>query len=210
MNKIVSGICLCILSAMACVQAETKGEKSLQRLVEGNQRYISDKSEHPNRTTERRQETAKMQEPFAVILGCSDSRVAPEILFDQGIGDLFIIRVAGNVAGDIELGSAEYATVHLHAPLVVVLGHENCGAVKAVLDDQIEGIEAIASLIEPAVDKAEKMSGDTLENAVKQNVLSVVKQLQAYPPLKKLIDKKALLIKGGYYNFHTATVTILP
>ena len=91
------------------------------------------------------------QKPFAIILGCSDSRVSPEILFDQGIGDLFIVRVAGNVAGPVELDSIEYAALYLKSSLVLVLGHENCGAITAVLDGQTKEIEHVADLIAPAI-----------------------------------------------------------
>ncbi len=192
-----------------CGYARIPCDEGLKRLMEGNQRFTQDKSLHPDRTKERREETAEAQQPFAVIVGCSDSRVAPEILFDQGIGDLFIVRVAGNVVGPIELASIEYSAVHLHSCLIVVLGHENCGAVKAVIGGQTQGIEPVATLIEPAVKKTAKMKGDRLQNTVKENVALVVKQLQKSPPLQELFSQGALLIKGGYYNFHTGTVEIL-
>ncbi len=108
----------------------------LKKLLEGNERYVRFESEHPNRSRERLLETAKEQKPFAVIVGCSDSRVAAEILFDQGIGDLFIVRVAGNVVGDIELASIRFAVEQLGVSLIFVLGHENCGAVQAVFTGQ--------------------------------------------------------------------------
>lgn len=193
-------LCLALLP----LQAQNKGESALTCLMEGNQRFIKDASLHPNRTAERRQETAQLQEPFATILGCSDSRVSPEILFDQGIGDLFIVRVAGNVAGPIELASIEYSVLYLHSRLIVVLGHENCGAVHAVLDGKSKAIAPIASLIKPAIKK-----GCSLEACIKENVSLVVKQLKKNSQLKKLIEADELLIRGGYYNFHTGTVELL-
>lgn len=191
------------------VVANVTPEQGYTRLIEGNRRFVDDKSIHPNRSAERREEVSVKQEPFAAILGCSDSRVSPDILFDQGIGDLFIIRVAGNVVGPIGLASVEYATLYLHAPLVVVLGHESCGAVKAVLDGKSKDIEPIAELIQPAVKETATLQGDHLENAVKANVLHIVEELKRNPALKELIDKKALLIKGAYYNFHSGQVEFL-
>ena len=122
-------------------------DKALQTLREGNLRFIQNKSIHPNRADERRLETAKQQEPFAIILGCSDSRVSPEIVFDQGIGDLFVVRVAGNVVSPVILDSIEYSALYLHSSIIVVLGHENCGAVKAVLQGNTKDMEPVAELI---------------------------------------------------------------
>ncbi|MBS0615208.1 MAG: carbonic anhydrase [Verrucomicrobia bacterium] len=202
-----------ILAFLACfsfLSAETVPEKSLRTLMEGNARYSSDKSLHPDRTSERRLETAQKQEPFAAIVGCSDSRVAPEILFDQGIGDLFIVRVAGNVVGPLELDSVEYSVVYLHSSLVVVLGHENCGAVQAAVDGVKDSVEAVMELIEPAVKKSASMKGNRLENAIKTNVQLVVNQLRTSPKLAEYIDKNLLKVVGGYYNFHTGKVQLLP
>lgn len=185
-------------------------QKALEMLMEGNQRFSSDRSLHPDRIRERRLETAVKQEPFAIILGCSDSRVAPEIIFDQGIGDLFIVRVAGNVVGPIEQDSIEYSVIYLHSSLILVLGHENCGAVSAVLAGNTKDIEAVAERIQPAVKKTEKQKGDKVENTIKANVQMVVDQLNASPVLRRLIDKKQLLVQGGYYNFHTGQVELIP
>ncbi len=189
---------------------ETASEKSLRFLMEGNGRFSTDKSLHPDRTSERRLETTQKQEPFAVIVGCSDSRVAPEILFDQGIGDLFIVRVAGNVVGPLELDSIEYSAKYLHSSLILVLGHENCGAVQAAVNGVTDDIENVMELIEPAVKKSAKMKGNRLENAIKTNVQLVVAQLNNAPVLRELIDKKKLMVAGGYYNFHTGKVILLP
>ena len=109
------------------------GDQALQRLVEGNQRSVAGAWTHPHQSLERRAGLTKGQAPFAVILACADSRVSPEVLFDQGLGDLFVIRVAGNVIDNLGLGSLEYAAEHLHTPLIVVLGHTQCGAVQAAV-----------------------------------------------------------------------------
>lgn len=184
-------------------------QAAVQALVEGNKRFISNQSLHPDRTSERRLETAEKQEPFATILGCSDSRVAPEIIFDQGIGDLFIVRVAGNVVGPVELDSIEFSALYLHSSAILVLGHENCGAVKAVLEGATKDIEAVASLIEPAIRQSKKESGNQLENAIKDNVKMIVNQLKKSPVLHDLIEKKKLEIIGGYYHFQTGQVEFL-
>lgn len=189
--------------------AQPSPEEALQRLISGNKRFISEQSEHPNRSSERRLETARMQEPFAAILGCSDSRVSPEILFDQGIGDLFIVRVAGNVVSPVELASIEFSAIYLHSALIVVLGHENCGAVQAVLDGNTKDIEPIANLIQPAVDAVGPGGKDRVKRTIQKNVTLMVEQLKQNPALQELIEQKQLRIVGGYYNFHTGKVEFL-
>jgi carbonic anhydrase len=204
--RILSSIFLLVFLAISHLQAETLSVRALHQLIEGNQRFMQGKTIHPHCTAQRREETILKQKPFAIILGCSDSRVSPEILFDQGLGDLFIVRVAGNVVGPIELASIEYAAIHLHSVLIVVLGHESCGAVTATLEGKTEDIEAIASLIQPAMIKTAKEPGDRLENTIKENVALSVNQLQNNSALKRLVEKQELVIKGGYYNFHTGYV----
>jgi carbonic anhydrase len=184
-------------------------EKALQKLMEGNFRYASDAMLHPRKDTARREAVASKQEPFAIILACSDSRVTPEIIFDQGLGDLFIVRVAGNIAGPIEMDSIDYGALVLHAPLILVLGHENCGAVNAVLHHETQDIEAIASYIEPALQNIHQSVGNALEHAIKENVRSVVKSLKESPPLSTLVKEHQLMILGGYYQLSTGTVSLL-
>jgi len=183
---------------------------AIKRLVDGNTRFSKDLSIHPDSGGTRRKETAVKQKPFAVILGCSDSRVAPEIVFDQGIGDLFIIRTAGNVVGLIELDSIEYAAENLETCLIVVLGHENCGAVTAVAQGQTKDIEAIAELIAPAVKEARAGQGTfTIEKAIKTNIRMVVTQLQNSKVISKLISEGKVAVIGGYYHFETGEVEFL-
>jgi carbonic anhydrase len=130
--------------------------------MSGNERYVSSKQTHPHQTPEYRADLTRGQHPFAVILGCSDSRVSPEVIFDQGLGDIFVVRVAGNIVNDIVLASIEYAVAHLHTPLVMVLGHSECGAVGAtVVGGDLEGhLPSLAKAIQPAVDKVEDAFGD--------------------------------------------------
>lgn len=177
---------------------------ALERLIAGNKRYSDNLFEHPNRSAETRQAVLEGQTPFATILGCSDSRASPEIIFDQGIGDLFVVRVAGNVAGDIETDSVDYAAIYLGSKLIVVLGHESCGAITAVLNRNTKDIETVARLIEPAIGTA-----PDVESAVKANVRSVVKQLKNTPIISRMIQEEKLDVVGGYYHLKSGKVEFL-
>lgn len=181
-------------------------EQILQRLQEGNERYMKAKLLHPDRSKERRKETATGQNPFAIILSCADSRVAPEIIFDQGIGDLFVVRVAGNVLGPVELDSIEYAALYLNSPLILVMGHENCGAVKAVMAGKIEDIQDVADLITPVIDMHPHAS---VEETIKANASYVAKELKNSPPLRKLIKQGRLTVRSAYYDFVSGRVELL-
>ena len=188
-------------------------ESVLAELKSGNGRHVKHRYQHPHETVERMRQLVTGQHPHAEILSCSDSRVPPEIVFDQGLGDLFIVRVAGNVATDTELGSLEYGAEHLHIPLVVVLGHESCGAVTAAVQGgPPEGhIAALVDLIKPAVEKTRGTSGDPVANAVRMNVELVVKQLRSSTPiLSELVAHGKLRIVGAVYSIETGSVTWLP
>lgn len=185
----------------------------LTELKSGNQHHVAHSYQHPHATLKRQRDLVSGQHPHAEILSCSDSRVPPEIIFDQGLGDLFIVRVAGNVATDAEIGSLEYGAEHLHIPLLVVLGHQSCGAVTAaVKGDPAEGhIATLVDLIKPAVEGSRGMSGDPVANAVRTNVEMVVKQLRSSKPiLSELVAHGKLKIVGGVYSIETGTVTWLP
>ena len=191
-----------------------KPKQALERLMKGNQRYVNNKSEHPNRSEERRKELTSKQSPYAVIVGCSDSRVSPEIIFDEGLGDLFVIRVAGNVIGPIELESIKYAAFQLNSAIILVLGHENCGAVQAVVQDKTTGIQAVAELIEPAVIEAQEATTKSkkqplLEQAIKNNALNMQKLLTHSPDIEQLIQKKKIQVHAAYYNLKTGLVELL-
>jgi carbonic anhydrase len=184
-------------------------DQALQALVAGNTRYVGTKLTHPNQTGERRREVAKRQEPFAVIVGCADSRVPPEIVFDQGLGDLFVIRAAGHMVDDAALGSLEYAVEHLSIPLVMVLGHKRCGAVEAAA----RGVETpgrlgfVLQAIKPAVEKVKGQPGDLIENAVRANIEMVVTQLKsAQPVLAGLVKAGRVRIVGARYDLDSGWV----
>ncbi len=187
-------------------------KEALQRLIDGNKRYVDLKVQRPDQTADRRTEVAKGQSPFALILSCSDSRVPPEILFDQGLGDLFVMRTAGNVTDDIVLGSIEFGVEELGIPLLVVLGHERCGAVTAAVNgDHVPGhISAIVEAIQPAVDKVKGQSGDAVDNAVRANALMVAEQLAAAGPiLSESVKAGKLMVVAARYDLDTGTVEIL-
>ena len=194
-------------------KAETTitADSVLAELKGGNQHHAQHQYQHPHENATRQRELVSGQNPHAEILSCSDSRVPPEIIFDQGLGDLFVVRVAGNVASDPEIGSLEYGAEHLHIPLLVVLGHESCGAVTAAVQGSAEAhIAALVNLIKPAVDKSRGQSGDQVANAVRANVQLVVQQLRASTPiLSELVAHGKLKIVGGVYSLETGKVTWL-
>lgn len=196
----------------SCSKKEIKNpsQDSLERLLKGNERYVNNKSIHPNRSEERRQEISSKQSPYAIIVGCSDSRVSPEIIFDEGLGDLFVVRVAGNVIGEIELDSIEYSALYLNSSIILVLGHENCGAINAVINNNTQDIEAVANIIKPSVEKAKQEKEDNLlEVATKINALNMKNYLENSPNIKKLINDKKISVYAGYYNLKTGAVEIL-
>lgn len=186
-------------------------EQALQALMKGNQRFVSEKIENPRRNMARLTEVAKSQKPFAAILGCADSRVPSEILFDQGFGDLFVCRIAGNVATPEEIGSLEFGTLVLGAKVIMVMGHERCGAVDATIKGaQVPGqIASLLDAIRPAIKNSESQTGDRLENAIKANALYQVEQLKKSPVISELIQNKKLTVVGGYYDLDTGRVTLV-
>ena len=187
-------------------------EAALQKLVDGNGRFANGKAIHPNQTQERLVEVSGGQKPFAVIVGCSDSRIPPEIIFDQGLGDLFVIRVAGNVVDDVALGSIEYAVSHLGTQLVVVLGHGKCGAVSATVQGgEIHGhIGSIVKAIIPAVEKAKGQTGDLIDNVIKANAALVAgKIISTGPVLSNLVNDNKIKIVSAYYNIESGVVDII-
>jgi carbonic anhydrase len=191
-------------------------DEAWRRLADGNRRYVDGKSTHPNDTTDRRTEVAKGQHPFAIVLACADSRVGPELVFDAGLGDLFVVRVAGNVSDDTVLASIEYAAEHLHVPLVVVLGHERCGAVSAAVDAVKSGgpvpqhIDALVTAIRPAVEKVKGDGGDVVDHAVSANARLVADHLRTSEPvLGKLVKEGKLKVVAARYDLDTGEVTVL-
>lgn len=185
-------------------------EQALQELIEGNNRFVKRKRKNPDHYT-RLVEVAKSQKPFASILGCADSRVPAEIVFDQGFGDLFVCRVAGNIAIPEEIGSLEFGSLVLGSKVIMVLGHERCGAVDATIKGaQVPGqIASLLEAIKPGIEKAKNLPGDKLENCCKANVLAQVEKLKKSPVISQLIADKKLVVVGGYYDLDTGRVTML-
>ncbi len=191
---------------------QTNAEKALKKLLQGNKRFVAANARHPNQGIKRRKKATRGQKPFAVIVGCSDSRVPPEIIFDRGLGDLFIIRLAGNIVDDCALGSIEYAVDHLGTDLVVVLGHGKCGAITTAVNGETPHghIGSIVKAILPAVKKAKQESGDVLENAIRTNVRFVVDRIKSSKPIiAKKVKAKKLHIIGAYYDIETGEVSII-
>jgi carbonic anhydrase len=215
MHRNVFALAVCALSLVSNSCSHSDAAETLapiERLAQGNERFRSGRLRFVQDVTTRRENLAKGQHPFAVVVGCADSRVAPEIVFDQGLGDLFVVRVAGNVLSDPDLGSIEYAVEHLGAKLVVVLGHERCGAVKAVLDGGHLGahLASFTPSIAPAVAQARQQEGDLLDNAVRANLRRIVDKLQHCEPLLAEHAHFGLVeIVGARYDLDTGVVEFL-
>ena len=185
---------------------------ALKMLSEGNKRYALDKSLHPHITSVRRAELIEGQHPFAIVLGCSDSRIPVELVFDQGVGDIFVVRNAGNIADDVSLASIEYAAAHLHVSLVVVLGHGSCGAVTATASGgELEGhLPTIASAIRPAVEKVNGQQGDLVNNAARANAVMVAEKLKSSKPvLAELVKSGKLTISAAFYDIKSGKVEFI-
>lgn len=214
MKKTTAILCLVVVALITTVHPSlaAKHEKTLQALVQGNARFAAGTAQGPHRDTARRQELTADQHPVAAILSCSDSRVPPELVFDQGLGDIFVVRTAGNVLDTASFGSLEYAVKHLHVPLLVVMGHTGCGAVKAALStDSLElHMMDIVRRILPAIQQSRTQLGDPLKNAVWANVAYVIKQLKHQPTLAQETRRHKLKIVGAVYDLNTGLVTIVP
>ena len=194
--------------------------EALERLREGNRRFVAGPRRLDSRTSAaRRRELATGQHPFAVILGCADSRVPAEIVFDQGLGDLFVVRVAGNIAGPTQIGSIELAVETLGSLLVVVLGHSGCSAVHATLDALRapsvglgEGLSSVVDSIRPGIEPL--LDADTeidavMPSAVRANVAATVAELRRVPSIAHRIREHGLKIVGAEYDLHTGAVTFV-
>src|SRR3954467_498260 len=211
MMRTLVGAVVC--GAVAGAQDPPSADAVLRELKAGNDHHVSKRYEHPHQNAARQRELADSQHPHATILSCADSRVAPEIILDQGLGDLFDVRVAGNVAGDAELASIEYAALHLHPPLLVLMGHKKCGAVTAAAESgEAEGhLPFLIAMIRPAVEKASGQPGDLIENAVRINVENVVAQIRwSRPVLGEAVERGELIVVGAVYSLDTGKVAWLP
>ncbi|MEH2271157.1 MAG: carbonic anhydrase [Nostoc sp.] len=186
-------------------------DAALQKLIEGNQRFVDHHPQYPDQSELRLHEVAQAQHPFATILSCADSRVPAEIVFDQGIGDIFDVRIAGNIATREAIGSIEYAVVLLGSPLLMVMGHERCGAVTAAVQNEslLGDIGTFVKAIKPAVKKVKGQPGDAVENAVVANVQYQIERLKRSQLLTEQVRSGKLKIVGGRYDLDTGRVTII-
>lgn len=192
-------------------------EEALTRLMNGNGRYVDGYSVHPHGDAPRRLQVSTVQRPFATILACADSRVAPELIFDQGLGDLFVVRVAGNVVDEAVLASIEYSVIHLGSTLVMALGHERCGAIKATIEalagrgspeDAGTHIGALAALITPAVRSVPAGAADPLDAAVSLNAANAAAEVMAGSrPLRNRVLAGQLKIVAARYDLDDGRVT---
>lgn len=184
---------------------------ALQELIEGNRRFVQDKRRNPHQTLLRLAEVATEQYPFASILSCADSRVPAEMVFDAGLGDLFVVRIAGNVVSPRVMGSLEYSTKILGSQLIVILGHERCGAVTAAVEGtMVDGeIGTFVEDIKPAVARVKDIKGDRINNAVIANVQYQLELLNKSKLLTDLVAQGKLQLVGGRYDLDTGEVTII-
>jgi carbonic anhydrase len=198
-------------------QPQYTAAQALQRLKDGNQRFLAGKAKFPTVQKEVLADLAKGQHPYATVLGCSDSRVPPELLFDAGFGELFVIRVAGNVLGTATRGSLQYAAAHLHTPLFVVLGHEGCGAVEAAIAEEFHGahhrsrISGLLASIRPALRHLDPTlpSEVLVHQAVEANVRQTVHQAIETPEGRARQKQGMLLLVGAVYDINTGVVRFL-
>lgn len=199
----------------SCNRSENNNLSPLQKLVEGNKRFTSGSPMHPHETLNRIRELKKGQHPFVIVVSCSDSRVPAELVFDQGLGDIFSIRTAGNVIGDYELGSIEYAVEHLNCKLIVVMGHKGCGAIKAFIDskgnyENPDHIKKIVEYIQNEPEEKNLLNEDKLsyENAINANIQNGVNFLKtAEPILSENFKQKKITIVGALYDIESGKVT---
>lgn len=188
--------------------------EALELLKAGNQRFASDSVTRPHSDSARRQELVGGQRPFATIITCADSRVPVELVFDRGLGDLFVIRVAGNIADDAVLGSTEYASLYLGVNLIVVMGHRSCGAVSAAVEYlNVDGsatnthIDTLIDAIRPAVRAAESRGGDDLqERSIQQNAIMVADQIRRSEPVFAGLGKQSVEVLPAYYDLESGEV----
>ena len=202
------------INSFAHEAAGITADEALRRLELGNARFVGGQlsGTTPASIADSRRKTAQGQKPFAIIVGCSDSRVGPEVIFDQKVGDLFVVRTAGEVVDPVGLGSIEYAVAHLGSPLIVVLGHERCGAVSAAVSGAKEPghIGTVLNAIQPAARTAKGQAGDPVENAVRAQALYVAAQLRASGPiLKEAVQGGKLKIVAALYDLDSGKVSLL-
>ncbi|HEY9897440.1 MAG TPA: carbonic anhydrase [Candidatus Sericytochromatia bacterium] len=188
-----------------------KPEAALQKLMVGNQRFRQHHPQYPDQSAARLQAVSQAQHPFATILSCADSRVPVELIFDQGVGDIFDVRIAGNIATPEVIGSIEYAIVLLDTPVLMVLGHERCGAVTAAVNSEVlpGAISNLVKAILPAIEPHKGATADLIDTAVMANVRYQIAQLKRSPLLTERLQAGTLKIVGGRYDLDAGSVTLL-
>lgn len=196
---------------LSSAEASPDPAAALQALMAGNQRFVDHSPQHPHQSSARLEAVAHAQQPFATILSCADSRVPVEILFDQGVGDIFDVRVAGNVVTPATLGSLEYAVAVLNIPVLMVLGHERCGAVTAAVQNQsLPGdISSLIEAILPAVERVKEQPGNEIDNTVIANVQYQIEQLKRSSLITERLESGQLKLVGGRYDLDTGRVRLL-
>jgi carbonic anhydrase len=220
-----AGVGLSICAGLVASRAEEPAaggaglafDAALERLKSGNDRFVRDELQHHHSSREWRAQLKETQHPFATLLCCSDSRVPPELVFDQGFGDLFIVRVAGNIIATDVLGSIQYASHHLHTPLFVVLGHEGCGAVTAAVDALLgQGREPahIARLVEMITPGLKQLDlnlprQQLIEAAVEANVRWSMRQLLNMPEARRALEERRAQLVGAVYSLESGAVRFL-
>jgi carbonic anhydrase len=211
-----SCVCFAVVAAIAAASEPTSvnTNDALKRLLDGNARFVAGKSAELNgsQLIERRAALAKDQKPFAVIVSCSDSRVPPELVFNVGLGDVFVIRTAGEVVDAVALGSIEYAVEHLGTSLIVVLGHQRCGAVSAAVSGASEAgkIPDVLKAIAPAVEETKGKPGDPIDNAVRANAVDIAKRLQSTGPIiAPRVQSGKVRVLAARYDLESGQVELL-
>lgn len=186
-------------------------DEALMMLLDGNEHFMKGEVTHLSYIAEAKDKMLEKQTPFAAILGCSDSRVPPELIFDRGLGELFVVRDAGNVVGPIEMDSIEYAVATLKVPIVVVLGHQNCGAVKAALQgkDAAPELDNIYPLVANALKNCTTIGKDKLVKAIRCNVDQSVQTLKNSPTIAPLLAQKKVKVVGGYFDIVSGKVSLI-
>ena len=212
----LTGLIILVMTFTMCnnhqSSAPSTPDEALAELMAGNERYANEKSINPRSDMDRVEETAPHQAPFAAVVGCSDSRVPVELLFDQGIGDIFVIRTAGNnVNSEMVMGSVDYAIEHLGVKVLLVLGHGSCGGVTGAISDGGHEHGNIAHLLGTIRNDVSEYVGkaDRLDDAIHHHTRVQVERILSYPYVAERVEKGELLVKAAYYDVKTGKVSIL-
>ena len=219
MKKIILAASIILMTAIGCKKQETKtpsenkNQTQIEKLVSGNQRFFEEKTIHPHQNKKSVLENQNEQHPFAVVVTCSDSRVSPEILFDQGIGDLFVIRNAGNLISDIDMGSIEYAVEHLDVKLIVIVGHTECGAIKAYVSDKNneykKHLNHIDDIVETIAEEKEEQEAEKLtpkQNNLLGSINANIEHSNRLVQENSIVKEHKTKIISMRYDVHTGKI----